>query len=184
MKSISHKSYLKYKGLIIPIPNGNLGWYPQILKGLLRQADAMIAKTGSVLAVRLDINIGMYTKTNGVISTLRAKIRNELRRTFENIEVGYLWVRELAGSGNQHYHWFLLVDGRRVAPSRLTKLLIRFFEHQKFFSLHLPKNCYYLFKRRNSPKYYKFVERASYLAKTRSKESDTSGTNDYGLSRL
>lgn len=183
MKNASYKKFIKHKGFILPIKGGEFGWNPKIIRGFLKQLDTMLSSFDSVIAIRFDVNIAEYTLNNSVISELSQMIVRDLQRSFERLGIGYIWVREEAGI-KQHYHWILLVDGRRVQPSRLSEMLIRLFSRNPFYHLHIPENSYYIVKKLGGSKYRAVVERASYLAKLNTKEGNPEGVHDYGTSRF
>ncbi|WP_414931495.1 inovirus-type Gp2 protein [Vibrio europaeus] len=184
MKSISKKNIWKYKGHIISIPNGYLGWYPKILKTLAIQVDVALQSLKSIVVTRFEVFVKEFTKNNAVISHLTRVIKSHFARSFENLVVGYLWVREQGLQERQHYHWVLFVDGKRVSPRRLKEMLMELSNRLAFYTFSLTKNGRFIVKNVGDKQFKSLLKRASYLAKTRTKDKKTIGAHDYGASRL
>ncbi|AIW15085.1 inovirus-type Gp2 protein [Vibrio tubiashii] len=184
MKGVSTKQVWKFKGHFLKVCSGHLGWHPKIIKMFAQQVDLALQSLKSIVAIRFEVFVAEFTKDNAVISYLRRTIVRHLRRSFENLVIGYLWVREQGVGPKQHYHWVLFVDGKRVSKQRLKGMLKELFSRLPFYTLRLTKNGSFLVKNVGDKQFKKLIYRTSYLAKTRTKETCPEGVHDYGVSRL
>ncbi|WP_318452158.1 YagK/YfjJ domain-containing protein [Photobacterium leiognathi] len=125
-----------------------------------------------ILALRLDFKCYLESQDNKPISSFFNHLILKLKRRYGR-GVYYAWVRE-QGKENQcpHYHAVILLNGHKVNhPSRIITLIQRDITQNPHISFYCPENCYYQIRRDSTADQQRFIYRASYLSKNKSKEN-------------
>ena len=174
----------KYKGEIIKIQQGKQGAYVEILNKMIEQLDCSIKIHKRVLVHRFDLHPNYYSDDNKVLSRFINRIKQEIFRKYEILNIGYGWVREQERSKKQHYHLVIFLDGNKIRHPKKLNALIK----AKWTAYgHMPtisKPYYYIDKNNYSKVRLDAIYRISYLAKVRGKGYRDPQAKDYGTSRL
>ncbi len=185
MKYACRKDSFSYRGVNYTVPNGELGWYRDILVSFHHQLDAALSHTSKVFVIRFDCHMAGYSEDNAMIEKFRRRLLKRLNRQYPKLLVGYQWVREIEKAKSQHYHFVFIVDAERLpAANVLLDAATHVWEKLTGIHPHIPEHPYYLVKRGDSSRYAEVIKRVSYLAKERGKGYRASQGKDYGTSRI
>ena len=105
-------------------------------------------------------------------------------RTYSTKRVGYVWVREISTSKNQHYHLHIFVDGNKVQTSYKINNFVKKHLGEKRMSFHFPENCYRMTFREDKDSIDEVIYRFSYLAKVNTKCLVSKNVRNYSSSRV
>jgi len=152
--------------------NGNGGINTRNLQRIFQQVDVMLYKFSRVCVVRFDLRPISYSPNNEQMTTFRRRLFKQLKTKY-NIavsDIAYCWCREQEKAKGQHYHWVLMVDGKKVRSAipggGIGKLIVDIYDKLDG-SVHLAG--YHNVKRGDLVKQRSVMNHISYLAKTRGK---------------
>ncbi|AZQ85320.1 inovirus Gp2 family protein [Colwellia sp. Arc7-635] len=159
----------------------------QILDKIIEQLDIILIKYSRVLVTLLNFHVNKYSTNNKALSDFNKKVMRIVKSKYGKT-LGYIWVREINDSINQHYHFAYFLNGHKIKhPLQFNQLLMRIWKED--FSGHssIPKYCF-SFIDRNKQNYldtiFGCLYRLSYLAKNFSKQYKNKKAKSYQASRL
>ena len=184
------------------------GYYSEILDYIKILLDDMINRHSSVFFVRFDLTYpacssSLYPNNNDLVSKFSETFMLYCNR--HGYDPKYIWVRELSGTGQIHYHFMLLLNGNIIQKAHplilgyATKLWQNYLgiENGKgLVELCDSEGKYYFYDdkyggvkiKRKDPHfqqiYAKCYQVASYLAKRYSKVGLPPHVNGFGCSRI
>ncbi len=142
------------------------------LRRIFQQVDVMLYKFSRICIFRFDLRPVEHSPNNDQMPTFRRRLLKRLDTKYgiSSDNVAYCWCREQEKAKGQHYHWLLIVDGKKIRSMRpdigIGELIIDVYKKLDG-SAHLA-GCHYL-KRGDFNKQKIALNRLSYLAKTRGK---------------
>ena len=86
------------------------------LNRVFQQVDVMLYKYSKVCVIRFDLHPFEYSPKNTDITTFRRKLFKRLKSKYgiTPSNSSYFCKREHESSKGQHYHWALIVDGKKI----------------------------------------------------------------------
>jgi hypothetical protein len=182
-KRVYLNDYFEYEDINYSIQQGKQGIYVEIMNRLIEQLLNTIKIHKRVLVYRFDLHINYYEDDNHRLSKFMKRLKTHLQRNYGMNKVGYVWVRELEKSKEQHYHLVLFLDGNKIRhPAKLKNTI----QDMWLMNGHMPtiKNPYYYLDKNNlDTELGEVIYRISYLAKVRGKGYRSEQAKDYGASR-
>ena len=159
------------------------GCFVEILRKIESNLMAMLSYHCKVLVVQFVVHCHDHEARNQGMSDLMRVIKKRLSRKYGGSRVAGGWARETGGSGVQHYHVAIFLNGNNVRwNSGVQKLVNEVLETRGYprpsFS---PSHMVYREDERGIQEAFYHL---SYLAKTRSKSDRLPATNDYSFSRI
>lgn len=156
----------------------------EMLVAIKQQMDAMKTHHSRLLAFRLDIHLNRYSEDNKPISRFVHKLSKWITKTYGG-PVGYIWAREQGSAPAQHYHLMIMVNGRAVRyPSKIIRKAEDIAEGWEWPKPYTPKNCYYDIRTKDDKVFRMAYYRASYLAKSSTKQGKGRLANHFGRSNV
>ena len=187
---------------------GHQGYYAEILDYIQLLLDGMINRHSSVLFVRFELKYpagssSLYPDDNDLVSKFSETFTLYCNR--HRYDPKYIWVRELSGTGQVHYHFMLLLNGNIIQNTH--QLILGYATNlwQKYLGIEDGKGLVHLCRskvydyfyddhyggvkiKRKDPHfqqiYAKCYHVASYLAKCYSKGGAPAHINEFGRSRI
>jgi len=184
-KTKSKNATFETAGETYPVNASGSGIYREMMMSIIKQLKIVQAIHGRFLVVQFILHSSSFDDTNNEITLFRKRIMAWITRNYQTSDIGFVWVRELASSDHQHYHFALFIDGQKIQhPKKLLHYIKQKWEAINPNNHHMPhmkKPFYYV----DSDAVFKdVVYRLSYLAKTRGKGYRPVQTKDYNTSRL
>ncbi len=161
----------------------NQGVYFEIINSTIQQLDLALQIHKRILVHRFDLHPSKYTSNNEPISKFIKRLKQWIYRNYEISNIGYIWVRELERSKQQHYHVAIFLDGNKIQhPKKLNAKIKEMYTPYGHMPV-VPKPYYYINEDGDETR-LKAIYRLSYLAKIRGKGYRDIQAKDYGTSRL
>ena len=111
------------------------------------------------------------------------RLKQWIYRNYGISNIGYIWVRELERSKQQHYHVAIFLDGNKIQhPKKLNAKIKEMYTPYGHMPV-VPKPYYYINEDGDEAR-LKAIYRLSYLAKIRGKGYRDTQAKDYQTSRL
>jgi len=164
--TIKKNSY-EFNGLLWPIQGTHGGINKRHLERIFYQLDVMLNRYSKVLVVRFDLHMPAYTDDNELLTLFRRRFFKRIRAKYSIKDIAYFWCREYEKGKGQHYHWAIIVDGKKAKSGYPTNELATLVWTGLGGSIH--KGQYHHFSRREHEKQKNAIEHLSYLAKVRTK---------------
>lgn len=156
------------------------GLRTDILRAILGQLEAMLARHRKIFVFRFDLHQNYSTSDNKRITVFNRKLFKRIKRHYQS-RVAFAWVREQEKAKQQHYHFVLILDGSKVNhPHQLQLWITEIWCYCG--SCHWAG--YHNINRSNEKERQIASRHISYLAKPRGKGYRPIQTKDYGTSRL
>jgi len=156
--------------------------YAEIMTKAIEQIIAAYTKHKRVFIQHMVLSISGFTHDNRDMTAIRKSIIQKLKRQYDVKDVGFIWVREMESAKQQHYHFALFLDGRKVWHHKGLADSIR----------HIVKNSK-AFTKAQFTGFHQVTDETtlrdaifhtSYFAKTRGKGYRDEQAKDYATSRL
>lgn len=161
----------------------NQGVYFEIINSTIQQLDLALQIHKRVLVHRFDLHPEKYTSNNEPISKFIKRIKQWIYRNYKITDIGYIWVRELEKSKQQHWHVAIFLDGNKIQhPKKLNAKIKEMYAPYGHAPV-IPKPYHHISKDDNETR-LNAIYRISYLAKVRGKGYRDIQAKDYGASRL
>ena len=161
----------------------NQGVYFEIINTTIQQLDLALQIHKRVLVHRFDLHPAIYTRNNEPISKFIKRLKQWIYRNYEITDIGYIWVRELEKSKQQHWHVAIFLDGNKIQhPKKLNAKIKEMYTPYGHMPI-VPKPYHYINKDDNKTR-LEAIYRLSYLAKIRGKGYRDTQAKDYQTSRL
>jgi hypothetical protein len=167
---VKSKEY-KFNGIKWPVM-GIGGIDTRNLNRIFQQVDVMLYKYSRIFILRFDLRPVEHSPNNDQMGVFRRRLlkRLEAKYNIATSDMAFCWCREQEKAKGQHYHWFLIVDGKKIrsmVPSAGIGELIIDIYNKLDGSVHLAG--YHNVNRSDIDKQKKALYHLSYLAKTRGK---------------
>ena len=161
----------------------NQGVYFEIINSTIQQLDLALQIHKRILVHRFDLHPAKYTSNNEPISKFIKRIKQWIYRNYKITDIGYIWVRELEKSKQQHWHVAIFLDGNKIQhPKKLNAKIKEMYTPYGHMPV-IEKPFYFIDKNDNGTR-LEAIYRLSYLAKVRGKGYRDIQAKDYGTSRL
>ncbi|WP_084405058.1 YagK/YfjJ domain-containing protein [Aliagarivorans taiwanensis] len=169
----------------IAIPNAHLGYYPSILFSFVEQVEAMLSHHRRILATSFVLSTTGPSDDNRLISRFFHRLNKALKNRYQELRLGYQWVREMEDSDRHHYHVVVMVDGDRITRwDKISELVTKTWLGLTGLRPHFPQNNHLRLRFDDARKLTKLVQRISYFAKARGKGSGAAQAKNYNTSRI
>lgn len=114
-----HTSYLntfEFNNTQWKVKGENGGLNKRHLERLFRQMDVMLTKYSKVCVAQFDLHMLEYTDNNKMMETFKRRLfgRISTKYKIKENDIAYFWCREYESGKGQHYHWAVVVDGKKV----------------------------------------------------------------------
>lgn len=184
MPYVSFTEILTYKNVTYWINARKSGLYTDMLYKIIEQLTAVQSHHSKMHVIRFDLHLKQDSPTNEIITIFLRRLIKWVKRNYNIIRVGYIWVREQEISPTPHYHFALMLNGREVnKPNRVWSRVSHIWCCLGG-SAYLPKNSYYNVHRGNHDELQAVIYRLSYFAKARGKDKKPMQTKNYSTSRI
>jgi hypothetical protein len=112
----SRSNTYEFNGTKWKVQGSNGGLNKRHLARLFQQMDVMLTKYSKVCVIRFDLHMLEYTDDNKLMAIFKRRLfgRISTKYKIQERDIGYCWAREYEKGKGQHYHWALLVDGKKV----------------------------------------------------------------------
>lgn len=187
-KTISDSTHFEYEGAYYEVmtrskrSNKPFTIYKEIMRRVLDQFSAAFSIHGRLFVQHWVFSVNHFTDDNAEITNLRKCIIQSLARNYGAKQTAYAWAREKESAEQQHYHFFIAVDGQKVwfheALNKIVKPIIarsQYFTNATFAGFHQVSD---------KQSFDEMIYHASYLAKTKGKGHRHPRANDFSTSRL
>lgn len=167
----SESNNFVFKGLKWPV-QGKGGLNTRNLRRIFQQTDVMFCKFSRICLVRFDLHPVDHSPTNQGMQVFRRRLFKRINSKYgiPACDITYCWCREHERAKNQHYHWFLIFDGKKirscVPKAGIGELIIDVYDKMNG-SVHLAG--YHNIKRNEHDQQQRALSHLSYLAKIRGK---------------
>ena len=186
---------IKLGGKTLPVntSDGEKECYVEMLESIDEQMTAMLSHHGKVLMVRLDVHVHDRLADNAIMTDFIDRMRRWANGRYEkNKRLGYIWCREVSTDKGLHYHLVLLLNGDAVESHyhvlKKAQEIAEHHHHRGYRSVpHFGKDPMHMMINRDIKGSYEAAfEWASYLAKTRTKDSKhrSDKANNFQTSRI
>ncbi len=166
----SRSNTYAFNGTKWKVKGGDGGLDKRHLARLFQQMDVMLTKYSKVCIIQFDLHVLEYTPNNKILGTFKRRLFGRISTKYKINEndIGYFWCREYEKGKGQHYHWAVIVDGKKVRSGYPINKLARIVWESMDGTIHFRK--YHPNVTRTSlPKQTDAMDHLSYLAKTRTK---------------
>lgn len=180
MRKQTKQTEIELGGKLLPVNtfDGEKGCYVEMLKAIDDQMSAMLSHHSKVLMVRLDVHVHERTADNKIMSDFVERMKRWASIKYKkNIRTGHVWCRELSSDKGLHYHLVLLFNGNAVESHyhvlKKAQQIAEHHAHRGYRNVpHFDDDpMHMMIKRGDEVSYNKAFRWASYLAKTRTKDS-------------
>lgn len=188
MKHRIQNPFKPLAGAYLPIndTNGKNFCYSRILHAIYYQLTAVLSHHSQVLAIRYDLHPKRHTKDNRIIRDILDKF-SRWHKAGKFGKLGYVWVREQHAKPYQHYHLIVFINGNQFQKAHtITNKIYSILDNLGMArtTLHIPENCYQMVQRGDYDNFAGVFERASYLAKTNTKDRKAKYTRDFSQPKI
>jgi len=106
----------EYSGTKWKVKGGNGGLNKRHLARLFQQMDVMLTKYSKVCVIQFDLHMLEYTDDNEKMRIFKRRLFGRISSKYKITEkdIAYFWCREYEKGKGQHYHWAVVVDGKKV----------------------------------------------------------------------
>ncbi|WP_412502997.1 inovirus-type Gp2 protein [Shewanella chilikensis] len=180
---LTQQRVFEFEGSLWLINSRKSGCYTPMLKTMIGQVFAMLSHYKRVTLIRFDLHQPTNTPTSKRITQFNRRLYGKLKTKYGVNKIGFCWCREQEKAKAQHYHFVLMLDGRRVQQAWGVQELVNEVWQQMGGTCWFPKRHYNMVRGEPS-ELSKAIYRVSYLAKGRGKGYRPAQSKDYGTSRL
>ncbi|MGR5323406.1 YagK/YfjJ domain-containing protein [Vibrio sp. DNB22_17_1] len=187
MRYLTNSEFVFIQGEIweVNTGKGKFKICPKHIKAMISQLNTMCELYRRVFFLRFDLHLDHYTDDNEIISRFEKRLFPSIKAKYKVKHIGFFWVREMEKAKQQHYHFAVLLDGKKIRyPDALLDLVQLKWMLVGGGHVHTPKNCYCMIEKNAFQDKQEVIYRLSYFAKERGKGHRTQQAKDYGMSRL
>lgn len=165
----SRSNTYEFNGTNWKVKGGKGGLNKRHLVRLFQQMDVLLTKYSKVCVIQFDLHMLEYTPDNKQMSIFKRRLFGRISSQYKIPEkdIGYFWCREYEKGKGQHYHWAVLLDGKKVWSSYKTNDLAKAVWENMDGTFHIRR--YHNVSRNSFIKQSHAMDHLSYLAKTRTK---------------
>lgn len=151
------------------VKGGNGGLNKRHLERLFQQMDVMLTKYSKVCVIQFDLHMPEYTEDNKKMAIFKRRLFGRISNKYKVNEndIAYFWCREYEKGKGQHYHWAIIVNGKKVRSSYPINALARGVWENMDGTIHYRK--YHNVSRTSFVSQGDVMDHLSYLAKIRTK---------------
>jgi len=112
----SQSNTYDFNGTKWKVKGGKGGLNKRHLERLFLQVDVMLTKYSKVCIIQFDLRMLEYTEDNKKMTVFKRRLFGRISSKYKIPEkdIGYSWCREYEKGKGQHYHWAVIVDGKKV----------------------------------------------------------------------
>lgn len=112
----SRSNTYEFNGTKWKVKGGDGGLNKRHLARLFQQMDVMLTKYSKVCVIQFDLHMLEYTADNKKMAIFKRRLFGRISSKYKipECDIGYFWCREYEKGKGQHYHWAVLVDGKKV----------------------------------------------------------------------
>lgn len=165
----SRSNTYEFNGTKWRVKGGKGGLNKRHLVRLFQQMDVMLTKYSKVCVIQFDLHMLEYTPDNKQMAIFKRRLFGRISTKYKICEndIGYFWCREYEKGKGQHYHWALIVDGKKVRSGFPINAMAQMVWERMDGSFHI--RHYHNVSRTSYIKQSDAMDHLSYLAKTRTK---------------
>jgi len=112
----SRANTYEFNGTKWKVKGGDGGLNKRHLSRLFQQMDVMLTKYSKVCVIQFDLHVLEYTDDNKLMAIFKRRLFGRIGRKYKipKSDIAYFWCREYEKGKGQHYHWAVIVDGKKV----------------------------------------------------------------------
>jgi hypothetical protein len=132
--------------------------------------DVLLTKYSKVCIIQFDLHMLEYTPNNKILTIFKRRLFGRISSKYKIPEndIGYFWCREYEKGKGQHYHWAVIVDGKKVWSGYPINELAKTVWENMDGTIHF-REYHPNVTRTSLPKQSDAIDHLSYLTKTRTK---------------
>ncbi|MGX5174924.1 YagK/YfjJ domain-containing protein [Aliikangiella sp. IMCC44653] len=176
------KRHFIFNGLKWPIQSSHGGINKRHLERIFSQTDVMLTIYSKLLIVRFDLHMPAYTDDNKLMVIFKRRLFKRIKAKYSLNDIAYFWCREYEKGKGQHYHWALMVDGKKVRSGFPINDIVEKVWNELNGTTH--KGGYHNVSRKSHEKQQIAIEHLSYLAKTRTKSYCADYVKSFSSSKI
>lgn len=98
------------------VKGGKGGLNKRHLERIFQQMDVMLTKYSKVCVIQFDLHVLEYTDDNKIMTIFKRRLFGKISTKYKvnESDIGYFWCREYEKGKGQHYHWAVIIDGKKV----------------------------------------------------------------------
>jgi len=114
----SSKIKYQYNGVVWNLYK-NRDYNKKELDAIFEQVNKVLVSCKRATIIRFDLTPFGYDDDNKDIEVFSRRLFKKIKRIYKlkSNGIGYCWCREVSDSGRLHYHWMLVLDGKKVQSS-------------------------------------------------------------------
>jgi hypothetical protein len=165
----SRSNKYEFNGTNWKVKGGDGGLNKRHLGRQFQQMDVMLTKYSKVCVIQFDLHMLEYTADNKKMAIFKRRLFGRISSKYKISEndIAYFWCREYEKGKGQHYHWAVIVNGKKVRSGYPINKLARTVWESMDGTFHIRQ--YHNVSRKSFIKQYDVMDHLSYLAKIRTK---------------
>ncbi len=165
----SRSNTYDFNGTQWKVKGGDGGLNKRHLTRLFQQMDVMLTKYSKACVIQFDLHMLEYTSNNDLMVIFKRRLFGRISSKYKINEndIAYFWCREYEKGKGQHYHWAVVVDGKKVRSGFPINELARGVWESMDGTIHFRQ--YHNLTRTSFTKQCDAMDHLSYLAKVRTK---------------
>jgi hypothetical protein len=165
----SRSNTYEFNGTQWSVKGGNGGLNKRHLARIFQQMDVMLTKYSKVCVIQFDLHMLEYTPNNKILKAFKRRLFGRISTKYKTNEndIGYFWCREYEKGKGQHYHWAVIVDGKKARSGYPINELARVVWESMDGTFHIRQ--YHNVSRASFTAQRNVIDHLSYLAKVRTK---------------
>lgn len=165
----SRSNTFEFNGTQWKVKGGSSGWNKRHLARIFQQTDVMLTKYSKVCIIQFDLHMLEYTDDNKKMAIFKRRLFGRISTKYKINEndIAYFWCREYEKGKGQHYHWAVIVDGKRVKSGYPTNDIACDVWGSMDGTFHIRR--FHNVSRKSFEKQRDAMDHLSYLAKIRTK---------------
>lgn len=159
----------EFNGTKWKVKGGDGGLNKRHLARQFQQMDVMLTKYSKACVIRFDLHMMEYTNDNKLMSVFKRRLFGRISTKYKvnESDIAYFWVREYEKGKGQHYHWAVIVDGKKVRSGFPINAIAKMVWEQIEGTFHAC--AYHNVTRTSFTSQRNAMDHLSYLAKVRTK---------------
>ena len=159
----------EFNGAQWKVKGGNGGLNKRHLARLFQQMDVMLTKYSKVCVIQFDIRMLEYTDDNRLMTVFKRRLFGRISSKYKipESDIAYFWCREYEKGKGQHYHWAVIVNGKKVRSGYPVNAMAKEVSGSMDRSIHF--RSYHNVSRTSFTTQRDVMDHLSYLAKVRTK---------------
>jgi hypothetical protein len=173
-----------FNGIEWKVKGGNGGLNKRHLGRLFQQMDVMLTKYSKVCVIQFDLHMLEYTSDNKKMAIFKRRLFGRISTKYKMPEkdIGYFWCREYEKGKGQHYHWAIIVNGKKVRSGYPINAMVNLVWQQMDGTFHARQ--YHNVNRTSFKSQRDAMDHLSYLAKVRTKGYAGDKVKSFSSSKL